>query len=162
MSRFARIVLLIVLVFALAACGGDDDDGSKDSGNTNIEVTGALDFKLDGSAQVSITETAFDEGNPVWQVQFAKDNRMVVVMFYSGEPEAGEYAITPDGPLTGDLGVLVSDNSGDSAQMFALDGEGTITIDEAGDTFGGSFEFVVHNQESTETVNVKGTFSGVD
>jgi len=172
MRKLGKLLIGLVLIVSLAACGGTGDSESQDAQNTggdgaanvNIEVTGELNFTLGDASRASYMATEMGDEMTVWQFNFYENDQQVVVMFYNNQPTTGEYEITPSGPLEEGVGVLVSDNSGEEPILFTSSAEGTITIEQDGDLYSGTFAFSIPDltDPGTTVIEAEGTFSGVE
>lgn len=165
MFKLGKWFFGLVLIISLAACGGNGETASStNSGTADIEVSGELNFTLDDSARKDFRQIGMDEGTIIWQFQFSNGDQQVVVMFYGDEPTTGEYEITANGPLEGGIGVLVSDNSGEDPVIFTSGATGTISTEQDGELYSGTFEFSIPDptNSAATAIEASGSFSGLE
>lgn len=162
-----RVLLVLGLGVAVAACGDDDDPAGPSPvvAEYTLEITGALTETATGPAYFGAD--VGEGGEAVWILAMGQDTSRHVVLAGkqgSARPGAGSYAIVDPSGTTAGWTLLHLVSAGEDLLGMYVAESGTITIqassaDEVRGTL--TFEAVELLGESTDTIRVSGTFRAV-
>jgi len=166
-----RMMCLLLLIL-IAACGGDqpaatNNSSSSGSGETfTVDISGDMTITLSPEgATAQFAEEALDESLNSYVLWFGTEEETAVsLIFYDTEPpQPGTYTISTGFTEGTVSGLVVGRNSEDDLLTFAPQ-SGTVTLDSAGETYSGSFEFTAQGGvmgSGDQEVSVTGTFSSI-
>ncbi len=168
MQRHLLVLVSVMLIALLAACGDGAASSSGGNGTFSIAVSGAAELSLSPDNARALAGDASEEDMTAFNLWFGGENVGVVSVFFYGTaaPESNTYAIQPldftaDGDLTGQVTAVVLVESGEERMNF-VNAEGSITLENTDGVYSGSFEFSVSDPMNAEiSADVSGTFSEV-
>jgi len=175
-----RFLLIAITGLMLVACGGNgDDEGSDNSnGSSDTAQTGDRNYSvtISGDHEASIppgsAQVQFYASNPQYELFFGNFDQSVFFVL-AEDIEAGTHDLEvrddfdPDQMASVEVTVaIVPGDLTQGADDYDDEINGTITLDEVGDEFSGSFDFSAtlvdtadNGSEIRKTVEVTGSFS---
>ena len=172
-----RLVLELLLLFLLAACGGAAQTSpttapttnatpvpatAATAGNPTIQVTGDVSATVVANNFYIAPVKADDSTTIGTMLYLNQDDQRVLFIRFPWNAQPGAYQITQgfsdnyDGTTA--TGNYIDQTSGTMMQ-FAATG-GTLTLDTTGNSYSGSYEFTAQD-ESGKSITISGTFSAI-
>ena len=173
MTRLHHAVPALIIIFAMAACGGDTTSPGEEDFTGSFTVTVSGDFTGSYEGEAFFGEATNSDGDPVWVLFMGTDGSSDDMVLYfvreGARPGQGSHAMvdvqSADSLSAGDLGGYMSVGAGNSTVVVFSTAGSLVVSESTGSLMEGDFNIQAAGTQLSDgmatdvSVTITGSYS---